>query len=210
MKGARDCDRRSTIDYRLLATFLAAILLPLTPQAVHAHLVTTGLGPLFDGITHLMVTPEDFVPTLAIAMLVGLRGGRHARLVLFLLPLVWFLAGLVGLGRPVDIPFSVTVVSFLVFGGLVAADAKVSIGVAAVLALLLGGVHGYLSGYEMAVAGLGTVGLVGAMASVFVLLSFASAFVISLQAGWPRVAIRVAGSWVVAVGVLMIGWTFRS
>jgi hydrogenase/urease accessory protein HupE len=96
-----------------------------------------------------------------------------------------------------------------VFGRLVAADAKLSIGVTAILALVLGGLRGYLGGYEMAVAGLGTVGLIGAMVSVFVLLSLASAFVISLQAAWTRIAVRVAGSWVVAVGVLMLGWTFR-
>ena len=210
VKGARDSDRRSTIDSRLLAGIFAILLIPTTPQAAYAHLVTTGLGPFFDGITHLTVTPEDLLPTLAIAMLVGLRGGAHARLVLFLLPAVWFVAGLVGLQRPADIPFAVTLVSFLLFGGLVAGDIKFSTKFAVIFALGLGGLHGYLNGYEMAVAGLGSVGLVGATASVFVLVALTSAFVVSLEANWSRIAVRVAGSWVVAVGVLMIGWTFRS
>jgi len=39
-----------------------------------AHLVTTGLGPVYDGIGHLVLTPEDFVPVLAIALFAGLRG----------------------------------------------------------------------------------------------------------------------------------------
>ena len=203
------CYRPSTIDRRLLAGFFAVLLIPITPQVAFAHLVTTGLGPFFDGITHLTVTPEDLLPTLAIAMLVGLRGGAHARLVLFLLPAVWFTAGLVGLERPIDIPLGVTLVSFLLFGGLVAGDVKFSTKVAAALALGLGGLHGYLNGYEMAVAGLGSVGLIGATVSVFVLVALGSAFVVSLEASWSRIAVRVAGSWVVAVGLLMIGWTFR-
>jgi hypothetical protein len=33
-----------------------------------------------------------------------------------------------------------------------------------------------------------------------------SAAVVSLRAAWTRIAVRVAGSWVAAVGMLMLGW----
>ena len=33
-----------------------------------------------------------------------------------------------------------------------------------------------------------------------------SAAVVPLRAFWARIAVRVAGSWVVAVGILMLGW----
>ena len=36
-----------------------------------------------------------------------------------------------------------------------------------------------------------------------------SALVVSPRDAWARVAIRVAGSWVAAIGILMFGWTFR-
>ena len=31
-----------------------------------AHLVTTGLGPVYDGIAHVLLTPEDLVPVVAL------------------------------------------------------------------------------------------------------------------------------------------------
>ena len=39
-----------------------------------AHLVSTGMGPVYDGIGHLLLTPEDLIPTLALALYGGLRG----------------------------------------------------------------------------------------------------------------------------------------
>ena len=44
------------------------------PTYASAHLVTTGLGPVYDGIGHLVMTPEDLIPALAIAFFAGLRG----------------------------------------------------------------------------------------------------------------------------------------
>jgi hypothetical protein len=38
---------------------------------------------------------------------------------------------------------------------------------------------------------------------------FVSAGVVSLRAAWTRIAVRVAGSWVAAVGMLMFGWLVR-
>jgi urease accessory protein len=32
-------------------------------------------------------------------------------------------------------------------------------------------------------------------------------FVVSLRAPWTRIAVRVAGSWVAATGLLLLGWT---
>jgi hypothetical protein len=36
-----------------------------------------------------------------------------------------------------------------------------------------------------------------------------AAFVIQLRAYWARIAVRVAGSWIAASGLLMLGWSFR-
>jgi len=33
--------------------------------------------------------------------------------------------------------------------------------------------------------------------------------VTTLRAGWTRIAVRVAGSWIAAAGLLMIGWLAR-
>ncbi|MFO7716413.1 hypothetical protein, partial [Desulfosarcina sp.] len=57
--------------------------------------------------------------------------------------------------------------------------------------------------------GPGTLGLIGIITMLFVLVSLAAALVVSLKRPWERIAVRVAGSWVTAVGLLMFGWAIR-
>ena len=49
----------------------------------NAHLVTTGMGPVYDGIGHFLLTPEDFVPVLSLALYAGLRGADCGRRALY-------------------------------------------------------------------------------------------------------------------------------
>ena len=75
------------------------------------------------------------------------------------------------------------------------------------LAVALGALHGLMNGVEMAAAGLGLTGLSGTVAMLFVCVSLVTGLVVSLRPTWTRVAVRVAGSWIVAVGLLYLGWT---
>jgi hypothetical protein len=61
----------------------------LWPWHAEAHLVTIGLGPVYDGIGHLLVTPEGLLPVLALALFAGLRGSGAGRRVLCVLPIAW-------------------------------------------------------------------------------------------------------------------------
>jgi hypothetical protein len=47
------------------------------------------------------------------------------------------------------------------------------------------------------------------MAAVAVLTLLASALAFSLRAAWMQIALRVVGSWIAAVGMLMLGWLLR-
>lgn len=180
------------------------------PPPLFAHLVTTGLGPLFDGIGHVLVTPEDCLPVIALALLAGLGGKRYARTVLFTVTGVWLAGGLIGLMTGGSAPLAVTALSFLVLGGLVAADRPVNVKVGVALAVVLGLVHGQMNGAEMKTAGIGVVGLLGTVGCLFVLVSLVTGLVVSLAQPWTRIAVRVAGSWIVAIGLLYVGWTFGS
>jgi len=77
------------------------------------------------------------------------------------------------------------------------------------LAVLLGLVHGYWNGTGMEPSALAVVALVGLASGVFVLVVLAAALVVPLRAQWTRIAVRVAGSWIAASGLLMLGWSFR-
>jgi len=189
---------------------LALLASLLVPVRAEAHLVTTGLGPVYDGIGHLLLTPEDLVPIVALALYAGLRGARAGRLALFILPVAWIAGGLLGLGLGHATSVPVPALSFILFGLLVAADAKLPDGAVAALAGVLGLVHGFLNGPALAGAGPGALGLLGIAAVAFVLVAPASALVVSLKAPAARVAVRVAGSWVAAIGLLLLGWAFRT
>jgi urease accessory protein len=52
--------------------------------------------------------------------------------------------------------------------------------------------------------------LLGLMFAVFVLIALAAAFAVRLRAHWTRIAVRVAGSWIAASGLLMLGWAVRT
>jgi hydrogenase/urease accessory protein HupE len=180
----------------------------LRPSDAAAHLVTTGMGPVYDGIGHLLLTPEDLVPVLALALFAGLRGAAQGRRAMFLLPVAWLVGGLVGLRVTAATAFPVPAVSFLILGALVAADLRLPANGVAVLAVVLGLVHGVLNGAALR-QGAGGLGLLGIMAALFVLVTLASAFVVSLERPWARIAVRVAGSWIAASGLLLLGWAFR-
>jgi hypothetical protein len=58
-------------------------------------------------------------------------------------------------------------------------------------------------------AGGGFLALFGISLAVFVLVTLVSALVVSLRKYWARITVRVAGSWITAIGLLMLGWTYR-
>jgi hydrogenase/urease accessory protein HupE len=193
-----------------LVVVLGGLALASCPSRAEAHLVTTGLGPLYDGLLHFALTPEDLVPVLALALLAGLRGVTHGRRALFVLPVAWLLGGVIGLTVHGGVSPGWTALSFVLLGGLVASDARLPLGATTLLAALLGLGHGYLNGAALARPGLGAVGLLGIVAAVFTLVALAASFVVPLRAVWARAVVRVAGSWIAAIGLLLIGWAIRS
>ena len=193
---------------RIAPGALAALLLPANS---HAHLVNTGLGPFYDGVSHFALTPEDLLPALAMALLAGQRGSRTGRLALFALPGAWLMGGLLGLALPtISSATALTTGSFLALGGLVATDARLRPEWLTGLALVIGLFHGYLNGAAMSQAKLGALGLVGIVTTLFVVVALAAGMVVALRAPWARIAVRVAGSWIAAIGLLLLGWSFRA
>jgi len=190
--------------------WLVPAALALLPQAAHAHLVTTGLGPLYDGIMHFLVSFEDLLPVVAMALLAGLNGPSAGRRALFVLPAAWLAGGLAGYFSSVaPIGAWLTALSALVLGLLVAVDRRLPLALVTALAALLGLLHGWLNGAGIAEANREALALVGIGCAVFVVVALLAAVAASVQAQAARIAVRVAGSWIAAVGVLLIGWQLR-
>ena len=102
-----------------------------------------------------------------------------------------------------------TCFSFLVHGGLIAANAKLSLPRTTALATLLGFFHGYLNGSGINRFNDGPYFLLGFALAVFVIVALFTSFVIPLRRQWALIVVRVAGSWMAASGLLMLAWTLR-
>ena len=196
----------TAIESRLPVFFAALFAITLCPLRAEAHLNSTGLGPVYDGLAHFLLSPEDLVPVLALALFAGLRGAAHGRRALFVLPGAWLLGDFVGMAATTSRGSALTAISFLLLGGLLAADAPLTLRAITVLAALVGLFHGYLNGAGMGQPGVGAVALLGLVFTVFVLVALAAALVVRLRRPWTRIAVGVIDSWVAASGLLMVGW----
>jgi hydrogenase/urease accessory protein HupE len=127
---------------------------------------------------------------------------------MFLLPIAWFAGGLAGSAVNGVPSFPIPVISFLIIGALLSADLHMPAVAVTAIAIVFGIAHGFLNGTALR-EGAGTLGLLGIIAMLFIAVALASAFVVSLRRPWMRIAVRVAGSWVFASGLLMLGWMVR-
>ena len=185
--------------YKRVILVAACLTVFLCPARAEAHLVTTGLGPVYDGIGHFFLSPGDVLAALALALLAGLRGTAAGRRALFILPVAWLAGGLAGLamtGWTSPLPEEITgALSFLLLGVLVATDIPLPAALVAGLAALLGVAHGLFNGlgWHEAGAGKGLSQLLGVAVTLFVLVSLVSATAVVAKPMWARISVRVVG-----------------
>jgi urease accessory protein len=184
----------------------------LAPTAAQAHLVATGMGPIYDGISHFGLSPEDFLPVIALAFWAGLRGSRSARLLLWTLPSAWLAGGLLamaGLALPVVVLPAATSALFLAIGGLLASNAPLRPIAGALAGIALGLVRGAADLTGVSASGPHFLTLLGMCACTFATFAVATSLTLPLQRLWLIVAARVSGSWLAAIGLLLAGWIMR-
>jgi urease accessory protein len=196
---------------RLILFWLTLAITLIAAPSAHAHLMNMGFGPFYDGLARLFVTPEDLLPVIALALLAGLRGPRFGRAVLFALPIAWLAGSAAGLmlAQPITLPLAETILT-IALGALLATDRPLPLAAVAGLAILLGLLHGILNGSELPkTSSSGQISAAGVAAALFVAVSLLAGQAASVRVTWARVAVRVAGSWIVAIGLLMLGWAMR-
>jgi urease accessory protein len=163
-------------------------------------------------VLHPLTALEHALPILALGLLAGQQGERAARWLVLVFPL----ALLTGAGLATVVPSLLGIpvlnaVSFVVLGLLVAAAWRLPLPLLIALGVLFGVSHGYENGRAMTpqtaahlfILGVATIGgLVTALVS-------AATLDLAAKAAWPRVAVRVAGSWIAAIGIMTIGLAWR-
>ena len=174
----------------------------LFPTAASAHLTSTGLGPAYDGIYHFALSPEQIFPMAALALFAGRRGPKHARSVTFLLPAAWLCACLAGVAPSAAVASLLPAIALLAAGGLLASDVSAPPTFVGALAVLLGATLGALYGTPT----FSVAGDLAASACVFVMVALLASVSLPIRRMPAIIAVRVAGSWTAALGLLLVGW----
>ncbi len=183
--------------------------LALLPQTALAHLVSTRFGEFYSGMLHPVTTLLHLLSWLAIALLCGIQQQGYSKWALLLFPGATLFGALIGSWflHPEWIHL-VNIASFLV-GLLVALALRLNPAAFIALLLVFGFSHGFANG-EPGLRGsefvLYVSGVAAAAYLLMTLISAATRLTVT-QAPWGIVAVRAAGSWIMAVGILHIGFT---
>jgi urease accessory protein len=171
-----------------------------------AHTLNNRFGDFYAGVAHPVTALEHAPPLLAMGLLAGQQGERAARW-LVLVPL----ALLIGAGLAAAAPWLpamglLNAASFVVLGLLLAAAWRLLLPVLIALGAVFGISHGYENGRAMAPDTAVHLFVLGVAAAGGVVTALVSAATIDLAAKpWSRVAVRIAGSWIAAIGIMTIG-----
>ncbi|MCU0837490.1 MAG: HupE/UreJ family protein [Rhodospirillales bacterium] len=191
-----------------LAASLTATLIA-TPSPACAHLVNARFGDFYGGLLHPLSALDYALPWLALGLLAALQGGRNGRWMVLAFP-VGVAAGVVCsqvLPAPEKLLYGVNLLWFVVIGLLIVLARRLP----AEFFVGLGVTFGISQGWEnaLAIAGATNVGLfvAGITVASYLTVTLTTATTVSLlrQADWVRIAVRAAGSWIAAIGLLVVG-----
>ncbi len=180
----------------------------LVAAPAEAHLVETRFGDFYGGMLHPLTALDHAVPWLAIGLLAGLQGAVKGRWILLTFPL-GLVAGVAAaaLLDPWPAVNAVNIASFVVFGVLVAAAWRPPLWALVAIAGVFGVSHGYENGLAMtdktnASLFIGGVAIVG---HILVALVAGATVALAERRRWTPIAVRALGSWVAAIGIMLIG-----
>ena len=197
---------------RAVTTTLAAVAVVLLhPHAAAAH-TNANLGDLYQGLLQPLFHPEFLLAGLAVALWSTQQDGRGA-----FGTCAGFTAGVLAgsalalLGLAGHATARAPVAVMLLVGPLVAAALRVPLAVGVALGSLAGLVQGYAgTAAELPQIAQPLLWTIGLALGVALLGTYANAVVLRLSAFWMRVAVRIAGSWIAAIGLLVGVATLRS
>ena len=184
---------------------LLAVLAWSDPSA--AHTLDNRFGDFYAGVVHPVTALEHAPPILAMGLLAGQQGERAARWLVLAFPLALLIgAGLAAAAAPLPALGLLNAASFVVLGLLLAAGLRLPLPVLIALGAVFGISHGYENGRAMAPDTAVHLFVLGVAAVGGLVTALVSAATIDLATtAWSRIAVRVAGSWIAAIGIMTIG-----
>lgn len=196
---------------RLRKLLLLAVLGCL-PGPASAHLVSVRFGDFYTGLIHPLTALENALPWLALAMFAGLHGASRARWMLLAFPSAVAAGAALAIATPHLAGIQVlNTLSFVLLGALVALGQRIGPTILMAVAVVTGFVHGYDNGLAFAVGGNALLFVSGVGCAAYAFSAIVMALTLGVTAhGWGRIAVRAVGSWVAAIGVMLLGLALAS
>jgi urease accessory protein len=170
------------------------------------------VADFYAGLLHPLTAPEHLLAFIALGLLLGrYRASAEAALTVFIGALVAGGALALWLKHIPGLDL-VNLLSILGLGALLAADLSLPAGVCVVLALVFGLSHGFANGLAVAppiraVPFLGGLALAGLVVGGYGWVTVET--LLQRNLGWLRIAVRVAGSWLAAIGILVLAGSWK-
>lgn len=193
---------------RIASSAQVLLIALLLPSVTAAHPIK-GVGDFYAGMLHPVTALEFLLPWIALALFAGQQGRKAALLTLGIFPLALVSGALAALlVQPPAWIAGINLVVIPVLGVAVALAFTCPVGVTILLVAVVGLLHGLANGAEVTAA-MSPWRFIPGLATVAILvLAYGIGLVRSLQKPWTRIAVRVAGSWIAAAGILVCALKF--
>lgn len=188
----------------------ALLLAVCLPEVASAHLVSTRFGELYSGIIHPLTTLQHVVPWIGLGLLGGLLGNTTGKWALLAFPLAVGAGTVAGSVLPETGAVSYAILaSFVVIGLLAALALRLSRPFFIGLAVLVGISHGAANGTSDLAGWPLFLYVCGVTLAAYLLIAISTGIAVTVarQANWGPIAVRAAGSWIVAVGIVFSSYT---
>lgn len=177
-------------------------------RAALLHIINPELGQFYGGLLHVLLTLEHVLPLVVLGILAGFQGKAVAKKIL-LIAVIAALAGGVSGGwlrsaPAVEALNILNLTSFVVLGLLVAYGRELPFAVPAVLTAVFAFAQGSQNLADLSAVASRLHFLPGVLAAIAGVLLIAAALALSLPKNWMRLGFRIFGSWVAALGLLMM------
>ena len=155
---------------------------------------------------HPITAMEHLFPILAFGLLAGQQGADQARWPILLFPVGLLIGSLIAINTDVG-PSIIWFnrLSFVAIGILVAAAVRVPTTILCLLSVVFGLSHGLENSAGIDPSTTMEMFIPGVFACGLAIVAIVAALVIKLDRPWQQIAVRVVGSWIAAIGMLIIG-----
>jgi urease accessory protein len=188
-----------------LRRFGFAGALTLFPAAAWAHPMA-GVGDFYAGMLHPITSIECLLPLVALGLLAGRQPRPVAILMWIGVPIGTVLGAAIGVVRPLPAYAGVIEIAFMAVLGIAISSAlTLPLWVAGPLATVPAMAIGWMNSVESSGVGSTFKFLAGVVLAGFVLTTYGIGSVRRLPVPWMVVGVRVVGSWIAAIGVLLLG-----